>query len=244
MIAGALCVLYSIRNQMRLRLQIVFPRAGVSGAPAAYFQHEKRGICSWPWKYIPRWCLQGVVTFFLFVFMNTECLESRISMNCCLGCERKRGEDSAVLVLHRSGSVILSWEQPQTLVPKQASSLSHRADSRVWLTLDPISLEKRCMKREWSASWRPWGSSWGRGELGWHFNCTGKDGERVWPLVTYFSWSLETDAKKSSWYPLRKSSKCILAIGIYPCLFSPKGKLHLWELLMAHARCLLVAVHG
>lgn len=145
----------------------------------------------------------GGSNFFLFIFMSSGYLESRIAMNCCIGCERKRGEDSAALVSHKSGSIILSWEQPQTHVPKQTSSLSHGADSRVWLTLAPVSPEKRCMKREWSASWKPWGSSWGRGELGWHFHCTGKDGERVWPPVTYFSCSLETSAK-SSWAPLRK----------------------------------------
>lgn len=81
-------------------------------------------------KFIPRWCLQGAVTFFfVVVFMNSGYLESRIAMNCCIGCERKRAEDSADLVLHRSGSVMLSWEQPHTHVPNQTSSLSHGADS-------------------------------------------------------------------------------------------------------------------
>lgn len=117
MITGALCVLYSVRNQMRLWLQIVLPRAGVSGAPAANFQPGKRGICcttsaaacwqqfcndsSSPMqlarKYIPRWCLQGVLTFFCLFLWTLYIWKAELLWTVVLGVRGRGGRTLQIL---------------------------------------------------------------------------------------------------------------------------------------------------
>lgn len=123
-------------------------------------------------KSIPGWCVWGVVTFFSCLY------ELWVSGRwCCYELLRKvleeEGEElfglfffflkkqNPDLVLYRSGNIILSWDEWETHAPRQTSSSSHRADSRVWLTLDPISPEERSMKRESPASWKLWGSTCG-----------------------------------------------------------------------------------
>lgn len=244
---------------MRLWLQIVLPRVGVSGAPAAYFQHGKRGICCatsaaacWQQfcnvspmqlakKYIPRWCLQGVVTFFLFCFCELwisgkqNCYElsywvwEEEGEGLCSSCFALIWQHHAVMgaatnTCSKANQVSEPWSWQQSLSnPRPGFSWEKMHEEGMISIIKALGKLLR-ERRTWltlSVYWKGWRK--------------GVTPSHILQLLSVTpSHILSFSAKKSSWCPLRKSSKCILGIGC-PCLLNPEGKLHIWELLMAHA---------
>lgn len=194
-------------------------------------------------KFIPRWCLQGAVTFFfccfyeLWISGKQNCYEllywvwEEEGRGLCRSCFAQIWQRHAVM-----GAATHTCSKSNQLSEPRSWQLSliNPRPHFSWEKMHEegmINIMKALGKllgerRTWlilSLYWKGW---------------------RKVVILSHVLQLLSGNwCQEELMVPLRKSSKCLLGIGC-PCLFSPKRKLHLWELLMAHAHGLLVAMHG